>query len=244
VRAEGAAGGAAEARGATGAGDGVAAAAPIPPGLSGWSPCRLTGPGRGVVKKYAMADEPTLPPRPTGRPRLTTGTPEDFARRAEERAKRMAVIRRDCENEVWAEQVAVSTAAGKSVAETAKQMRLPERRVAGMRSDPAVQERIADLRQYLRDKTLQRAARLHDKLYDGVEAAIEEGEGKQVDAWTRAAASMERVRQSASGEQMPPPSVQVVNQNVAVSGGSGADLAALLEELGIGRRVVSDGPAQ
>lgn len=176
------------------------------------------------------------------RPRLPGATPEQEAQRQKWREDRLLRIRRDADTYLWSEQVALDAAAGVTTRESAYTLRLPLRRVAGMRSDPRVQERIADLRQMLREKTLARAAQVHDQLYDGVALAIEDGDGREVDSWTRAAASMERVRQSASGEMQPQAGAQVTitNAQVAPGGMTGEQLAALLEELGIGRRLVGD----
>lgn len=136
-----------------------------------------------------------------------------------------------------ADQVALDAAVGKSKKQSAKEIGISLERVNGLRTNPRVKERIEDMRAYLRQQSLERLTKLHDGLYDGIETAIKGGDGRQVDSWSRAAASLEKVRASTSGEfeRAAPAPVQV---NVTQQGASAQDLVDMLRELGIGTRTV------
>ena len=145
-------------------------------------------------------------------------------------------------SQTWmGQQIALDTAMGRSAEMSGQILKVGAEIVRGMRNEPLVKQLIEDLRSYLRQASLLRLARVHGGLYDGLEMAIEDGDGKQVDQWSRAAANLERVRASASGEQIPASSaaVTVYNANVAQAGSTtgmtGEDVARWLEDLGIGR---------
>lgn len=170
---------------------------------------------------------PPVPP-PTGVP--ASKGPAPVGAGGESRPKRPYVRTKPTKTDLLAPKIEALRSQNVPHRKIAKMVGVSARLVAEVLRRPGARERIDILRERNRQHAIAQITAIQPKVWEQIERALNEGDSKAFDAYTRGAAAMERIAAGAAGEnRQVTQSLSLVQNTVNVDG----ELTQLLSALGM-----------